>query len=257
MAIDLVPGCGAFTSGTSYEAEATALFARFSSDPGTTRKNAINTCIASLKSAGVWSKLDALWVFAAHDSQASLLNWVSTSHAMGLDGSPTFTADAGYSCTGGGNFLRTTSNVDTFTLFAQNSAHLSMWVTNNVVGACAIRYDTVAGSNIYPRYHGNAAYLRVNDSPETSSIAASTDSSGFWLGNRSSSTAREAYKNGSSIGTYGSVSSVAPPAERMLITGESSTAIDVACASVGSSLTSGEVTSFYNAMNTLKAAIGW
>ena len=69
-------GFGAFTSGVSYEAEATALFARFSTDPGTTRKDAINTCIASLKTAGVWSKLDCLYVFAAHNETDAKLNWI-------------------------------------------------------------------------------------------------------------------------------------------------------------------------------------
>jgi hypothetical protein len=38
------------------------------------RNAVIDTFIKALVSGGVWDKLDVLYVFAAHDSQAALLN---------------------------------------------------------------------------------------------------------------------------------------------------------------------------------------
>ena len=90
---------GTGSTGSSYETESEALFARMTAQPDATRKGHINTLIASLKSAGVWSKLDTLYLFAAHDSQAGLLNWKSTSFNATLVGPnlPAHNTDIGFS----------------------------------------------------------------------------------------------------------------------------------------------------------------
>lgn len=243
--------------GSGYEAEATALFARFTSDPGTTRKNDINTCIASLKTNGIWSKLEALWVFAAHDSQASLLNWVSSSHNMTTAGSPTFTTDAGYTGDNTTNYLITPDNISAYSLFTQNSAHLSIWITGGsaVLATATPRTSNGTGISIYPRFTDGNCYVRINDNPETGSIATVANPNGFTLGNRSSSTGREAYRDGSSLGTYGSSASQAVLTETLRY--ECNGTQKLAMASVGGSLNSTEQSNFYSAMNTLRTAIGW
>lgn len=234
----------------SYEAESTALFARFSSDPGSTRKNAINACITSLKSAGVWSKLDALWVLAAHEAASARLNWVSTSHDLSETGTPTFTTDRGYT-----KQLTTASNLSTFTNYQQNSGHVSVWVNTNVSDGYEAIFCTSSVA-IYPYYSG-VHYIRVNDvTGQNSSVATAA---GFTLGNRSSSTGREAYRNGVSLMGYSSEPSSAVPASPVLVGNQQSapTPDQLSVASVGGSLNSTEVTAFYNALNTLKTAIGW
>lgn len=236
-------------AGGSYGAEATALFARFSTDPGSTRKSAIDTCIASLKSAGVWAKLEGLWVFAAHEEASALLNWVSTSHNMAKVSSPTFTTDQGF--TGdSSNHLSPGDNISTYTLFTQNSAHLSVWTRGT--GTNGEASVEIGGSSIYPRYIDDNVYVRVNDFSPSSNIASVATAAGFIVGNRSGSTDREAYKNGVSLGTYGAVLSAAPSSVPNWGKGQ-----QISAASIGSSLNSTEQLDFYNAMNTLKTAIGW
>ncbi|MEW6257105.1 MAG: hypothetical protein AB1592_14220 [Pseudomonadota bacterium] len=56
--------------------QATALIARMTAAPSTARATAIGALVRSLASAGLWQKLDALYLLAAHDAQAARLNWV-------------------------------------------------------------------------------------------------------------------------------------------------------------------------------------
>lgn len=244
--------------GTSYESEATALFARFSSDPGTTRKDAINTCIASLKTAGVWSKLDCLYVFAAHAEADAKLNWITNDDNLTENGTMDFTTDSGFVASSGStsNRLEGTRSINALTNFQQNSAHVSLWCTN-ISGASAAVGMGAASSpiSIFPMFSDDNIYLRVNDDPESGGFAIVTPT-GHSLGNRSSSTARQGYRNGSSVGSYGSVNSIAPGSDVMRY-GPGNTAVTLNAATMGGSLTSGEVTDLYNALNTLKTAIGW
>jgi len=251
MSIDLMPGFGAFTQGASYEAEAVALFARFSSDPGATRKGHINTCIASLKTAGVWSKLSNLYVLAAHDSQAAKLNWVANARNITESGSGgTFTADRGFlsGVTGHKWIVDTTDGV----IFLQDSAHASVWVRNDATDTEPNPWQFGAGNSIHTNYGGGTAYIDLHDSVNANAFSVA-GSSGFTLANRSSSTARQAYKNGSSIGTA-TVTSSAVSSTWWI---GNNSIHEVAAVSFGGSLTSGEVTDFYNALNTLKTGIGW
>lgn len=59
----------------SSDSDANALFAAMTVQPNTLRKKIILSTIHSLKLAGIWNKLDALWIPAAHDRQAARLNW--------------------------------------------------------------------------------------------------------------------------------------------------------------------------------------
>ena len=58
-----------------YDAATEAIAAAFTTPPTTARKNLIDAAVVALKSAGVWTKLDALYLFAAADSQAAIINW--------------------------------------------------------------------------------------------------------------------------------------------------------------------------------------
>src|SRR5688500_11442038 len=66
----------AFTVTTVDHAEASALALRFTTDPGEVRRGLVDDCIGALKAAGLWAKLDAFYMLAAHDAQAARCNWV-------------------------------------------------------------------------------------------------------------------------------------------------------------------------------------
>lgn len=73
----IIGGAPVWGGGSGYSAEAIAYFAGMSVQPDATRKGQLDTLITSLKSAGVWAKLDALYIMAAHDAQAARVNAVA------------------------------------------------------------------------------------------------------------------------------------------------------------------------------------
>lgn len=85
------------------EAETTALLARMTSQPSSARITAINDLIAGLKADGIWTKLSGFFDLAAEDSQQSLLDW--TRSAAATNNGCAFTANAGYRCGGGSNWI--------------------------------------------------------------------------------------------------------------------------------------------------------
>jgi hypothetical protein len=88
--------------------EAATIVANMSTEPTNARKGRIDTLVGDLKTAGVWDKLDALWVMAAHDAQAASINWMDPSGTkLTAYNSPTFTADEGYKGNGSSSYLLT------------------------------------------------------------------------------------------------------------------------------------------------------
>ena len=118
--------------GASYSAEATALFARMSTQPDDTRKGLINTFIVGLTTASLWTKLDALYVFAAGDTQAALLNWKGATYNASVVGSPVFTADRGYASAAGAYIDSNMAQNVGGTQYTQNAAVFGCY--NNVAG---------------------------------------------------------------------------------------------------------------------------
>src|SRR5574343_643318 len=82
--------------GYRYQAESLTLFSALTGTYSTARKIEIDKMIKSLKSAGVWAKLDVLQMYAAPTAADAVVNWKSpgTFNAT-LVNSPTFTADKG------------------------------------------------------------------------------------------------------------------------------------------------------------------
>lgn len=181
------------SGGTSYSAEATALFARMSVAPDATRKGHINTLIVALKNAGVWTKLDALYIFAAHDAQAARLNWVSTSYDASAVNSPTFTTDRGYTGDGATSYLDYQFNPATAGgKFAQNSAHMAMWTDSTT--STATQIDMGHGrSRICSRSAAATAMTRGNAGSDD--LPAITAASGWTCWSRLLSTEYEAARN--------------------------------------------------------------
>lgn len=81
--------------------------------------------IKDLKTAGVWDKLDLLYVFATDgDSNFATLNWKApSSHQVTKVSSPTFTADSGFSGDGSTAYLDTNFSIaNDATNYTQNNA---------------------------------------------------------------------------------------------------------------------------------------
>ncbi len=134
------------------DADAWAVITAMTNRPTFARRTLIKTLVDALKAAGLWTKLDRLFILAAHDSQASLIDWKShaTRLAATAAGSPSvlpaFTADRGWQGTGNGltpgGFLTGEFNATVGSnQMAQDSAHLAVWnhLASSGSGAGAFR----------------------------------------------------------------------------------------------------------------------
>ena len=118
--------------------EATALFAAMSVQPDAARKALINSFIVALKTAGIWSELDLLYVMAAHDAQAAQLNWKApAANTLSPQNSPTFTTDRGYQGNGTTSYLTAGTNFSALTNYQQNDAVLGVWSLTDLDHATA------------------------------------------------------------------------------------------------------------------------
>lgn len=249
-------GCGSLDSAT------TALVARMTSTPNCARQNVINNLIVSLKTAGVWAKLDALYLFAAHDSQAALLNWTSASYNATLTNSPTFATDRGFTGNGSNAYITTNFNPTTAVSpkFIQNSAHISTW--SRTAGTSSA-YD-FGGDNASSRVRGLIRSASNNSSYQLNSFTLSsttggivTDGTGQFLINRDTSTNQTWYRNGSSVASAtAGATSVLSETFVFLRNASSYSSRELAFGSIGSSLTSTEITDFYTALQTYMTAVG-
>ena len=202
---------GRFGAGSGYSytnAEAATLVAAMSSAPDDTRKGQIDTCIGAIKTAGVWSKLDCLWIRAAHDSQAALLDWKRLSDSTAVN-SPTFTTDRGFTGDGSTSYINTnftpsTDGVNYIQDSASMGAYLNAGTDTAVSGPNSIGVITVSHqARIEPwrsATPGSTVRSRVNTLTATT-VGTVTTRFGLTAINRSGGSAEQVYRNGSSIGT--------------------------------------------------------
>lgn len=255
---DNAAGGGDSTAATNFLAQASGL--------DSTHINAYKALLNGLTTDGLFnsdgtsSYLDVLYIFATQDETNALLNLCSTNFGGINFTGLTHTPDVGF-VGDSSNKILTLFNPTTATTpnYTQNSAHFSQWnLTTGDVGAAEIGLISGSGQDMYASFAGSMC-ARVNDNPDTGGFSVS-DPRGHLLGNRSSSTARQLYQNGSTtlIGgttaTYGSSASQAPNnSSFMAVNGSPRT---MAAFSIGGSLNSTQVTNFYNRLRTYMTVVG-
>lgn len=194
--------------GISYRfvnSEAAALVARMTTPPVGSRKMLIDTLVGSLKTTGIWAKLDALYIMAAADSQAAKLNWISSSFNLTAVSAPTFTVDRGFAGNGTSSYLDTGFDATTApsAKFILNSAHLGVYIETVRAGVAAVQMGASANSGaqedaIYGYYSDGNFYPRINS---IGGGVANSGSKGRLIASRTASTGVVAYQNGVSLGT--------------------------------------------------------
>lgn len=252
IGIGLGPTFG--NTGGGYEPEATALFARMTTQPDAARKSLINDLIKALKNSAVWAKLSTLYIMAAHDAQAARRNWIADQYNLTPVASPAFTADRGYQ--GDGSAAQLSTN---FAISAaqQNDAHVGVWdltnVSNNIV--------VIGNGNtfILPRTSGGSFLGRVNVTADAN-YGTVINNSGHSLVNRSGAASSQGYKDGVSSGTNGSGSTV-PDTTAIALLGRSGgtpqySNHQLAASHMGTSLTAQNAADLYSALRTYLLAVG-
>jgi hypothetical protein len=215
-------------------------------------------------SDGSTNFFDFLYIWATKDQATALLNLVSANFPCTNTGGLTFTANSGFA--GANNpaqvidsqFNPTTASSPKFT---QDSAHLSIWNLGNTTSfgpICGASGDTTI-EHLIPKFTGDGnLYARINDASSSGGFSI-TDSSGHIIGNRSSSTGREAYQNGSTtlnggtVVSYGSTPSTTPVNANIIGLANVQSGSEM---SAGASLNATQASNFYSRLRSFMTSVG-
>jgi len=251
-------GAGPLASGegggyTFVNSEAAALVARFTTPPDNPRKLLIDNLVGSLKSDGVWARLELFYVLAAADAQAARRNWIADVGNLAAVASPIFTADRGYVSDGSSAYLESSYELSTATLFTQNDASLGQW--NNTLVAATVDIMAVGNARIRPYAGTGSVAFRPNTSATL--LPARTPTTGSLAYSRTASNAWSAYGGGSLISSAADVSSAVSGTLRLLaISGGTPSTSRMAAAWAGASLSDAQQAAMNAALNTYLQAVG-
>jgi hypothetical protein len=229
------------------------------------RQTLVDNLIVGLKADGVWAKLERLWLFAAENTQSALTDLVGDTLATAqttVSGSPSFTVDTGYAgldSVGTGPYIDTGYSGSGSSLYTQNDAHYSVWMMTNLAtvnGGCCIGSKTGSDSNLFMTFFGDGnAYCRINDSPESGGQGVPGTRIGHWVANRTGAAASALYQSGSLFSNPNGTSAAVPSGNFTVLSNTQAfgTPNTISVASMGASLTTGQITSFYTRLNTYLA----
>lgn len=205
-------------SGNSYSPAAQAYFNALATQPSPAQKARMDTYLFKpLVSAGIFTELDRLFVYATEIQSNGLTSLVNpTSTAAAEVNSPAWVQYQGYTGNGTTSYVNTNYVPSTGVKFVRDSASMGLYLRTNTAassndfGCLATREDI-----IIPRFGDGNLYYRLNDATYTAH--ANSRSDGLISIARTASNAREAFRNGVSIGTSTTASTGAPPAIAMYI----------------------------------------
>jgi len=259
----------------AYDADALAYFTANTAITNDADKNAINTFYLGLKSDGIYTKIKAMYLpiwGSAAACKWNLVNPLDTNAAFRL----TFTTGWTYSS---GGITPTNAYASTFlipgTNLTNNNSHISVYLrtnSDNTGADIGIQDDMGVGvvqSTYYliPR-NSNILYGTIQTNDPNRISGANTDSRGFYITSRTSSTSLKQYKNSSIFGTNTNAStgtrarySMPLGALRYINDAGSDTYGDYSnrqqsFASIGDGLTDTEASNFYTRVNTLMTYFG-
>jgi hypothetical protein len=243
--------------GLRLDAATAALVARMSVQPSGTRVRSIDAAVRALKAGGVWPKLAALYLIAAHDAQAARLNWVQPAYGLTAVNSPAFTTDRGYAGDGTAAYLDTGWSPS---LGAQDSLCFGVWDRTGAQSTAGVAGTSAAPSVLLlVRSATDTAAVRVNQGAASASGAGSvTDGSGLTVANRSGASAVQIYRNGALL-LSASPASTAPstaPLTLGLFNASNFNAHQFAACVIGSSLDAGEQAALHGALLGYLTAVG-
>lgn len=242
--------------------EAEKVFAQFITAPSEATAAAYTAFIESLKTAGVWSKLDLLYVFAGPDAQAARVNLISPKKYRATRiGSVTFGASDGF--TGDASSAEVTTNwipSRDGVNYTQNSASLFVYCNDDVRANTVLCGYAGSGNKAYLNPHNSSSDtmgLALNSSALANGIAPGGNN-GLFVLSRTVSTGFDAYRNGALRGTQTSASTTVPTQALRVCSGGGVYFDGTRTASIfgaGGGLNSTEVAALSAAASALMAAL--
>jgi hypothetical protein len=234
-------------------------FRAMTTQPSSGLKSLYNTCITSLINAGIWAKLDALYLMNVETAQAARLNLKNPgTYDLTATSSPTFTAKVGYKGDGSTAYLDTNFNPITASgpKFVQDNASAFVWSLQQTAENNPQLGQAGSGNTIiYGRRTTDTMQGQVNTT-STAAGAASTDGRGLIHANRAVSTTQELFKNGASVGTDAHASNAPISANlAFLRTSVLFSAATIAMGGFGGALTSQNAADLYTALSAFKTGV--
>ena len=245
--------------------DASDLIAAMTVEPDQGRIDLIDQTVVALKQAGVWSKLDLLYVPAAHDRQAAALNWLEpTAHPLTEVGTIGFGEDIGLRADGPSSYLTTSWSAGVSgAYFAQNAASMGGKLHGTPrAGTTLSQIAAIAGNGGYPstlRYRTGStddlqAGLNGNFFPSVGS--GFSDSAIPVAIVRSSASDLFYYRAGNQVATVSSPSagkSLDYP--RFIADGNGYTQQELQYVFIGGALTSGEISAITSILGAYLAGL--
>jgi len=229
-----------------------------------TQKSAINKLVGDLKKYGLWTKMKAVYPIVggtATSHKWNLKNPLDTDAAFRLVFSGGWThASTGALSNGTNGYANTFLNVDT--ILNLNSAGLSLYsrtneVTNYTMGAAAWPKFFI----LAPRLEGDLMRIIINNGAVANDVA-NTNSQGFFMGCRISSTQERAWKNNTILQTFNVNSTAKIPLEiffgafNNIGSPEGYGSKEFAFVAIHDGLTNQNASDFYSAIVTFETTLG-
>lgn len=194
--------------------DATVFINRFAVEPDLDRKIAITNLFTALKDAGIYQKLDSLYVVKyAQDVQSALLDWKRPTKFATLMDTATIDLDNGFDLPNTGNpFVKSdyTPSIDAVH-YTSNSAGVGIYISvlgetgDWLFGSQDSNYNqtgtTAKLTNSGGNFSFNNVYINGYIGVYTSSTLSSIDGVGIFQSNRYAGDSSEMFFNGVSIGT--------------------------------------------------------
>jgi hypothetical protein len=179
--------------------------------PDATLQGKQNTLVISLKSAGIWNKLDILKIYATNNSNMATLNWkVPASHQTTLVNSPTFTTNQGFKGNASTSYLNTNFNPATSGVqYTLNNASRFIYLKTAFVTANYGQLDSLTGSTSNILYNRNVNDQKINQGASAISHNADLSGAGLKVINRTSSTNVELFNGSTQLSRTATSTSVA------------------------------------------------
>lgn len=254
-------GGGGGGGATVAASETAALVQAMTIHPGAERLGRIDALITALKVAGVWSRLDCLYVMAAHDAQAAQLNWKSPGvFRLTPVNSPVFTADRGYAGDGATAYLDSGYNAMLEgAQSARDDNHAGIWVQSSSGASASTEFGNPRNRISAHTVSGLSTRSSANSSGAATPVATALGHSAFV---RTTGPTYDDYRNGALLSPQ-SVASASPTTDRFLLlardgggTPAELSARRLAAAHWGASLTGLQMTALYAALQGYLAAVG-
>jgi len=253
--------------GPTYDADALAFFARVTAAGGSltlTEKSAVNTLVIQMKADGTWTPMKAIYPMVGASAAACAQNLKSSSFTGTFTSGWTF-ASTGVTPNGTSAYMNT--QLVPNTNLTNNNVHLSYYSrTQNSQSSSELGSSNTGFTNQYTLdlyYAGVSLKVFVAGTyPLSTATSTNTDTLGFGIGSRTSTTSAKIYMDGVLLGTQTNVNTQGLSTSSIYLGCQNNggTAIEYsskqcAFASIGDGLTDTQASNFYTAVQTFQTTL--